>query len=156
MKIAFLATATAIMMSGCGGQGEAKDAVKKLLNDPDSAQFSELKNGKDKGDVCGMVNAKNRMGGYVGATPFFYQKLTESAAIVKAPEDSDFRSLWLGIQAGNFESEFHKLTMQCRLHAQWSEVCTTPHPEPKPSGCVILDKDPKSMYEDLGSAYGRR
>lgn len=155
MKAVLFATLVVATLAGCGSHGEAKDAVKRLLNDPDSAQFSELKNGKNKGDVCGMVNAKNRMGGYVGATPFFYEKLTETSAIVKAPEDSDFRSLWLGIRAGNFEGDMRQLMTQCRVRAQWDAVCTTAHPEPVPDGCGILHGDPKSMYEKLKSAYDR-
>ncbi|AVS67875.1 hypothetical protein C8245_21345 [Paracidovorax avenae] len=84
-RILFAAAAVAVLAS-CGSHGEAKDAIRKLLNDPESAQFTDLKNGKNKGDVCGMVNAKNRMGGYVGATPFFYEKASETSAIVRAPK----------------------------------------------------------------------
>ncbi len=52
----------------------AKRAVKAQLKDPDSAEFGEVSTFRDADDdvrwVCGIVNAKNSFGGYVGATPF--------------------------------------------------------------------------------------
>lgn len=49
---------------------ELKKPVLAKLSDPDSAQFQNLKyvgNWTVQGGVlCGQVNAKNRMGGYVG------------------------------------------------------------------------------------------
>jgi hypothetical protein len=53
---------------------EAKAAIMKRLKDPESARFSEI---AVKGNnVCGLVNAKNSMGGYVGPRPFVHN--TES------------------------------------------------------------------------------
>lgn len=47
-----------------------ENLVKDRLVDPDSAKFSEIKYSK-KGDmICGRYNARNRMGGYVGANLF--------------------------------------------------------------------------------------
>jgi hypothetical protein len=46
----------------------------RWLKDPDSAKFGKmvaiLRDGKDV-IVCGTVNAKNAMGGYVGRQPFY-------------------------------------------------------------------------------------
>ena len=54
----------------------AKEAVKNMMKDPDSAKFKDLIAGqvsKDKKKhVCGMVNSKNSMGGYVGYKGFVY------------------------------------------------------------------------------------
>ena len=47
------------------------------LVDPESAQFSELRLTRD-GSVCGLINAKNSFGGYVGFKPFYY--LSEEAS----------------------------------------------------------------------------
>lgn len=44
--------------------------VLDVLADPDSARFSEVEYFKATGGGCGLVNAKNAMGGYVGFTPF--------------------------------------------------------------------------------------
>lgn len=49
----------------------AQAAVRKRLIDPYSAQFTTLFVKKD-GTLCGTVNAKNRFGGYVGATDFIF------------------------------------------------------------------------------------
>jgi hypothetical protein len=53
---------------------DAKAAVRKKLNDPDSARFEELRIVKigEIRIVCGTVNARNRLGGYAGRQPFFY------------------------------------------------------------------------------------
>lgn len=142
-------------LAGCGDEGEAKTAVKSLLNDPDSAQFSELKRGKSKGDICGVVNAKNRMGGYVGNTPFMYEKNLEMASIVTAPEDRDFRSIWLGMRTDSYAEEFIKVMSQCQALERWDSVCATPHPQPKHQMCNVLLGDPKDIYHKLKAAYDR-
>lgn len=46
-----------------------EDRVKKQLIDPDSARFSGVEK-YDGGAVCGYVNSKNRMGGFVGDRGF--------------------------------------------------------------------------------------
>lgn len=47
-----------------------QSVVKKPLLDPDSAQFSEVTFNRSTGYGCGFVNAKNKMGGYVGRKQF--------------------------------------------------------------------------------------
>ena len=47
-----------------------QSAVKKPLLDPESAQFSDVKFYRSTGYGCGCVNAKNKMGGYVGRKQF--------------------------------------------------------------------------------------
>lgn len=64
-------------------------AVKGVLKDTDSAQFKGFTVGKHLGRamddreagfyVCGMVNAKNSYGGYVGFAPFAFD--TRSGAV---------------------------------------------------------------------------
>jgi hypothetical protein len=51
----------------------AKSAIRENLNDPDSATFRNLRANKYHGKwyVCGEVNARNRMGGFVGFTDFY-------------------------------------------------------------------------------------
>jgi hypothetical protein len=48
--------------------------VKSMLNDPDSAEFRDLRVSTDKSIVCGSVNAKNKFGGYVGFRRFYFQE----------------------------------------------------------------------------------
>jgi hypothetical protein len=57
----------AILCAGCDNAAER--AVRDQLIDPASAEFSEV---TSKGNVtCGLVNSKNRMGGYTGRQVFF-------------------------------------------------------------------------------------
>lgn len=63
---------------------EAKAAMTKKLRDPESARFSDLyeaAQGPDKA-ICGMVNSKNAMGGYVGATGFIYEPSIKRATMM--------------------------------------------------------------------------
>lgn len=53
---------------------KAESAVKLALNDPDSAKFSFVEFHRKTGGTCGVVNAKNRMGGFVGGTRFSITK----------------------------------------------------------------------------------
>jgi len=59
---------------------EAKRAVITQLNDPNSAEFYNVAV-FNYYSVCGEVNAKNAMGGYVGRRRFAYSTLTHTANI---------------------------------------------------------------------------
>ena len=56
----------------CSLKAEAEAAIKAELLDPASALFSEVT--VDGAAVCGLVNGKNRFGGYVGAKRFVWVK----------------------------------------------------------------------------------
>lgn len=67
-----------------------KGKVKEALKDPESAQFRNLQYLADSNSLCGEVNAKNSMGGYVGfksfavsagGNPVILQKLTFNSVI---------------------------------------------------------------------------
>lgn len=64
--LALLALA-GVTLTGCGKSDidRAREAVAEKLTDPSSAQFRNERSKKD-GWVCGEVNSKNAMGGYVG------------------------------------------------------------------------------------------
>lgn len=51
----------------------------EALFDPSSAQFRNVKLNTEKSALCGDINAKNKLGGYVGFRPFV---ATESAAAI--------------------------------------------------------------------------
>jgi hypothetical protein len=62
---------------------DAKGAVSQILFDPSSAQWEGLRiSTRNRKVVCGLVNAKNRFGGYVGRTPFAYDALIGSAVLL--------------------------------------------------------------------------
>ena len=59
----------ALALTGC--DSAAENAVKALLTDPESAQFSAV---STQGNVtCGLVNAKRPAGGYAGPSPFIVE-----------------------------------------------------------------------------------
>ena len=57
----------------------AQEVAARDLIDPSSAQFRDLKVRKDI--VCGEINAKNRMGAYVGFKRFFADSKAKTASI---------------------------------------------------------------------------
>lgn len=69
MRNALIAATIIAGLVGCSpAEWRAKDQVRKMLNDPDSAQWRRLS--ASDGMVCGQVNAKNAFGGYVGYRSF--------------------------------------------------------------------------------------
>ena len=76
--------------------GEAKEAVKDLLKDPDSAKFYKVKKVVNTYNqvtyICGEVNAKSPAGGYVGKELFLYNTKTNVAFIIPKtkPETLEF------------------------------------------------------------------
>ena len=75
-KAILLLSASALMLVGCGKsklelrEEALRNRVATTLNDPQSAQFRNIKLSADQKFLCGEINAKNRMGGYVGFRPF--------------------------------------------------------------------------------------
>ena len=63
---------------------QAKAALSKDLKDPSSAQFINVRliNG---GEVCGEVNAKNSLGGYVGFQRFHWFNFSPDSALMISP-----------------------------------------------------------------------
>lgn len=152
MRKTLLLLAMAALL-GCGDQA-AKGAVRKLLHDPDSATFSGITAGKVSGDYCGFVNAKNRMGGYSGNTPFYYIDAVGLAGFAPAPEQSEFRSIWLSMKAGDaFEKPLKDLVYKCHSMKMWDQVCAIRHPEEMHRLCpVLLDKS-SDVYAALKAEF---
>lgn len=70
----------------------AEQAVKRILNDPESAQFRDMR--VYTLSVCGEVNAKNAMGGYVGFQRFIYQRSVTGGAGIATMTPELVESLW--------------------------------------------------------------
>lgn len=147
-------TVAAALLVGCGlFDSEGRKRVKYLLNDPDSAKFSGERPGAKKGDLCGYVNAKNRMGGYVGDTPFVYEAATGMAFIVSPPRRSDFQSYWLALVARHDRDEqFKELYMRCDAAERYNATCgqgVQPY-----RLCDLMGKDrPGEFYEALKAEF---
>jgi hypothetical protein len=139
--------AMAVAITGCTGQGEAESGVKQLLNDPGSATFTEVRPGAAKGNFCGLVNAKNRMGGYVGNTPFFYEKSTTTSAIVQPPRTEDFQMYWLSIRSkSSTVEELIQLKQKCDLVVRWKSVCGQEYPATQHALCEAASGSGENFY----------
>jgi hypothetical protein len=71
--------------------GPAKALLQRKMIDPESARFTDVYSFQTPNEgeiVCGLVNSKNRMGGYVGNKGFIYEKALNRATIM-ATGDSD-------------------------------------------------------------------
>jgi hypothetical protein len=73
MNVYLMVLALVIYLGGCTkpeSYEEVKTAVAYNFIDPSSATFRNLRTINNGEEVCGEVNAKNRMGGYVGYRRF--------------------------------------------------------------------------------------
>jgi hypothetical protein len=74
-KVLALAASMTIIIAlmGCAPNTDSvKNAIRRNLKDPESAQFTDVRIYQGGNVVCGSVNAKNAYGGYVGARDFVY------------------------------------------------------------------------------------
>lgn len=82
---------------------KAQNLVKKSLFDPESARFSEVKYVRKTAAVCGLVNGKNKDGGYVGEKDFYVTKEgevnIEPSVNKKMPKLSEISVSYIGSEA---------------------------------------------------------
>lgn len=62
------------------------------LVDPGSAEFGPTRT-LPSGIVCGSVNARNRMGGYAGRSPWYFDPRTGTAYVIPAAQNA-FGQAW--------------------------------------------------------------
>ncbi|RAI34523.1 hypothetical protein [Rhodoplanes serenus] len=96
---AALAASSATLAAGAIDQKPIRAAIGEKLKDPYSAVLSDMvrrtapnAKGVPTDVVCGLVNAKNSFGGYVGPRPFIYFISQREAHIVDVsagPNDLD-------------------------------------------------------------------
>jgi hypothetical protein len=74
----------------------AKEAMRKALTDPESARFRNVVvSARDPANgVCGQVNFKNQMGGYVGFHPFVYNRQENRAMFIQLNSSDPAGVLW--------------------------------------------------------------
>lgn len=89
MRNSLLLSLAVVSLAGCA-EAEAKNEVRKALIDPGSAEFNSVST--KNGIVCGLVNSKNRMGGYVGFRGFIVE---HGRAKVESPPDPAFLAAFL-------------------------------------------------------------
>ena len=69
---------------------QAKQAISSVLKDPGSAQFRNIRE-VSGGVLCGEVNAKNELGGYVGFKRFEWTIISPGFANILSDTDSRCR-----------------------------------------------------------------
>lgn len=88
--IAVAVFAVGVIYAGSSDWREKRDAmaaVESYMVDPDSAKFRNVT--KDGIEVCGEVNAKNRMGGYTGYTHFRAIRIENEWAVTVDSDNSE-------------------------------------------------------------------
>ena len=131
-----------------------KKQVKEYLNDPDSAKFDSIRQGKEEKYSCGLVNAKNRMGGFAGSRPFVYEKVADDFGMVTfvndSPTDSDFRMLK---NTSSFEEKYSELHNECRSIRLWDVACENGVSKLSNICRVMLDGAPGEFAKKLVKEY---
>lgn len=150
IQTAVFLSLSVVMVSGCEPslESEAKRAVRQGLIDPDSAKFESVFTNQKSGAVCGFVNAKNRMGGYVGASPFVYQRETGATLVREPPKERDFERYFDRIKYME-ASDYMELEARCRGAVLWEEKCGSAVYVSSNKYCDLVNqgKDMMELYE---------
>ncbi|WP_372400135.1 hypothetical protein [Azospirillum sp. HJ39] len=88
-------------------QAAIEEGARSSLKDPDSAKFKDIVAFKTKtGSIagCGLINAKNSYGGYIGYTPF---------RTVVATSNGKFTGIDAHLQEGKYPQVFYEVSPMC-------------------------------------------
>jgi hypothetical protein len=127
-----------------GATNEAKREVRKHLIDPSSGQFESVHENRRTGAVCGLVNAKNRMGAYVGASPFVYEKSSGATLVQEQPTERDFERFFETIKYAE-PNDYTELEDKCKSVALWREKCGTEIYPSTNKYCQLIDQGKSEM-----------
>lgn len=128
MLSVFAVVFSGIVLSGCDIPGtlsaRAHSAVKDMMVDPWSAQFkSEFKSKLAPDTYCGLVNSKNRMGAYVGFSPYVFVKGEYVAITDGSP---DFEKLVLSSESYSslrYSDVKEEVSNECDALEAWVKYC---------------------------------
>ena len=111
---------------------EARKYVIGTLRDPQSAQFRNLKvvdgsiDGRGEKLVCGEVNAKNAMGGFVGFQPFIYIAGRKAAAMSQGESATEIRERSIGPDHNWISDEAKaRWEEQADMENWWGQNCAS-------------------------------
>lgn len=145
---------TSTLLSACDripgtAQNAARSALSQMMFDPGAAKI-EFTTETDEA-VCGTVNGKNRMGAYVGATPFYFRKVLKFAVIYGGePTGNDVRMLSLmDASDPNWEETYRELAAKCQFPKEWATYCGTAPGPTSNDICKTFD-EPKGFTKLLG------
>ena len=108
-----------------GDNSQIEKAVKAALTDPDSAKISKVIKGVENDISCGLVNAKNNFGAYVGDTPFIYNNDTYQVEFISLEKvtDYDFQKYAESVNTETFQQEYEALKGKCLSVDNYSKKC---------------------------------
>jgi hypothetical protein len=124
--VVFLVVGLACLSAACDRvpgtpQNRARVALKPYLIDPSSAKIEIIKASAES--VCGTVNAKNRMGAYVGAMPFVVESKYSDPVVFSEPTIFDF-TLWNDSPNSSSGREaYQRLENGCTFRSRWAASC---------------------------------
>lgn len=148
-RITLVIAAMAATLTACeqlpGAVNEAKREVRRNLIDPTSARFESVYENHKTGAVCGFVNAKNRMGAYVGAKPFVYEKSSGATLVQEPPTDREFERYFDNIEYAE-AGDYMKLEEKCKSVALWQSKCSSSTYMGESKYCALVN-DGKSMMD---------
>lgn len=125
-----LVALAALVLSACDripgtDESVARSALAAGLFDPDSARIRVVY--RTPKAVCGSVDAKNRMGAYVGDAAFIVDRATGSVGIFsEAPSLSDFRYWRDNVREASADESWRKMESGCRFPKEWARDCDQP------------------------------
>lgn len=140
----------AVFSSGCNyiptNENKAKSAVALSLIDSESARFESIAKGKLEGDYCGMVNGKNRMGGYAGAAYFTYEaKYNKVTMLNSMTTDRDFELLYKSRDS----ERIGDITDGCIFPAHYLDICGVKIMEDKSKFCNFFKSNGSADISEL-------
>ena len=144
-------------VSGCGplpgsAKGKARHAILEMVFDPGAAKIAFIR--QTKSAVCGTVNGKNRMGAYVGATPFVYDRQLDFLTVYGGePETSDLRMLAItDTDDPEWKDRYLELTSKCDFPKAWKAKCES-EPPVNTSNQICAALDEKDGFQKLLRPY---
>lgn len=136
LALSLVALASAVVLAACDRHSSAHKDIKANLIDPDSAKFSEEADGKD-GFVCGLVNSKNRMGGYTGNAPYIWKPGKGGLAVSETFSYYKFRRMADSLDRPSGKSEFQEFVVTCGFFDALHKSC--------PESISVYLKDPDDV-----------
>lgn len=132
MKKPLIITLVLLVLAGASWAGydrfapvpNAKRAVSAILLDADSAKFANVRYVSEAKAVCGRVNAKNTMGGYIGFKPFIVEGeevfIADGTVIPNPGEISEWEAQRLDpMQFSRLHEEHQKKVDAYETHMGW-------------------------------------
>jgi hypothetical protein len=133
MGAAFVAVAGCDYVPGTP-QARARSALSGYLYDPAAAKISVLH--ASPSALCGTVNGKNRLGGYVGAQPFLLTDGDRPVVFDGTPSVSDYRVWSSAPKSPDGQEAYAKMEDGCAFKSLWSKSCGASSAE-----TIILDEE---------------